>query len=363
MLFTAFSGNSLATMGLKFFDRNNDDLENEDNNSLTNLLVAIAGTLPAQVSATWLNWIIFRTFITLPLQYMLQVNTYIFQWLGWKCCRRCVMGGGPGGPIPYRIYVDSGVVFLCTIALAPVCPLIAPTALLYFLYCSPLWRRNLIFMYRPKFDTGGLRWPFLSDVVIQSIIVAQILLSTVMSLKKALGPAILAAVPIIPTIIQRRALHKRFLKSYKDAALLQTSLLDGWDNSQATSFEKREGFRQFLVDAHKAAYVPICIAGGAVSTALTAEPAVVVPYEGDNPNPLMNSLIPDDHESTRTPDIQIPEIQPRQSTENGTSVATPPQLYQRASRQFGASMRRMPRYTDDGFENRSRCNTLPCQIP
>jgi hypothetical protein len=45
--------------------------------------------------------------------------------------------------------------------------------------------------------------------------------------------------------------------------------------------EKREEFRQFLVDAHKAAYIPVCIAGGATNI-LTAEPAVVIPSENDD---------------------------------------------------------------------------------
>ena len=34
------------------------------------------------------------------------------------------MGGGPGGPIPYRIYIDGGVVLVCVIALAPQSPLV-----------------------------------------------------------------------------------------------------------------------------------------------------------------------------------------------------------------------------------------------
>jgi hypothetical protein len=34
------------------------------------------------------------------------------------------MGGGPGGPIPYRIYIDCGVVFVCVVALAPQSPLV-----------------------------------------------------------------------------------------------------------------------------------------------------------------------------------------------------------------------------------------------
>ena len=33
---------------------------------------------------------------------------------------------GPGAALPFRIYVDCGFVLLCILALAPVCPLVAP---------------------------------------------------------------------------------------------------------------------------------------------------------------------------------------------------------------------------------------------
>jgi hypothetical protein len=81
--------------------------------------------------------------------------------------------------------------------------------------------------------------------------------------------------------LYRNYLHKRFKRAYQDAGLLQTSLLDGWDNTIPSSVEKREEFRKFLVDAHKAAYIPVCIAGGATNI-LTAEPAVVIPNENDD---------------------------------------------------------------------------------
>lgn len=191
------------------------------------------------------------------------------------------MGGGPGGPIPYRIYVDGGVVFLCVVALAPQSPLVAPIGLLYYLICVPLWRRNCIFLYRPKFDSGGERWPFLSDMLITSLFMGQFLLTLQMVLNNAYGPALFAAFPALPTYLYRTSLVNCFRKAYDDAGLLQTSLLDGWDNAIPTSAEKREEFRQFLVDAHKAAYIPVCIAGGATNI-LTAEPAVVMPTDNDD---------------------------------------------------------------------------------
>ena len=110
-------------------------------------------------------------------------------------------------------------------------------------------------MYRPKFDTGGERWPFLSDILITSVFVGQFLLTLQMVLKDAFGPAIVAAIPAIPTYLYRKHLLTTFKRAYADAGLLQTSLLDGWDNTVPTTIEAREEFRRFLVDAHKAAYI------------------------------------------------------------------------------------------------------------
>lgn len=256
------------------------------------------------------------------------------------------MGGGPGGPVPYRIYIDSGVVFMTIVALAPVAPLVAPASLVYYLYCAPLWRRNVIFLYRPKFDTGGLRWPFLSEMIISSLCVAQILLTIVMTLKEAIGPAFLSALPLLPIIIQRRFNRRRYLRSYNDAALLQTSQLDGWDNTVPTSGEKRDEYRKFLVDAHKAAYVPICIAGGSTA-ALTAEPALVIPHENDvlMPMPLPNVASSD--LDSRGGGIQPIYSVDRSPTPSSMPMMTPigNSIFERAKTQLHASTRRLRTYS------------------
>ena len=124
--------------------------------------------------AAWINWIIVRTTIILPFVYLLQCNTFIFEILRLKCLSRAVRGGGPGGPVPFRIYVDSGVVFLCVAALAPASPIVAPVALLYFLVFCPILRWLLIFVYRPYSDAGGQRWPFVFQIFISAMIFAQV---------------------------------------------------------------------------------------------------------------------------------------------------------------------------------------------
>ena len=61
--------------------------------SLSQLANNIANATPLRTSATWLNWILVRTTMTLPLQYMLQVNTFVFSCIGLKCCC-CSRAGG-----------------------------------------------------------------------------------------------------------------------------------------------------------------------------------------------------------------------------------------------------------------------------
>ena len=133
-------------------------------------------------------------------------------------------------------------------ALAPSSPLVAPACFAYFLVFQPILRRNLIFMYRPKFDGGGFRWPIIFDICISCAVAGQILLTTQMILKQAVGPAIAASCPVLPTILFHRAMRRKYLRAFEDAALLQTSMLDGWDNFGESSMEKREEFRRFLVD-------------------------------------------------------------------------------------------------------------------
>lgn len=132
---------------------------------------------------------------------------------------------GSGGPVPYRIYVDSGVVMLCVFSLAPAAPMIAIAAFFYFVCSTPMLRWTMIFLYKPKFDIGGGRFPFIFDMCISGIIVGQTLLIAMMTQKRALGPAFGAFMPMFPTIAYRYILRRRYLRAFSDAALLQTSLL------------------------------------------------------------------------------------------------------------------------------------------
>ena len=165
-----------------------------------------------------------------------------------------------------------------------------------------------------------------------------------MVLADAYGPALFSSIPALPTYLYRNFLISCFRRAYDDAGLLQTSLLDGWDNAIPTSLEKREEFRRFLVDAHKAAYIPVGIAGGATNI-LTAEPAVVIPSENDD---MLGYDDVDDNfggeEGPPSPQLSDPSHKDLSYWSNGEGdISNLPQAYSPATtpiNQHGVCMRR-----------------------
>jgi hypothetical protein len=111
----------------------------------------------------------------------------------------------------------------------------------------------------------------------------------------------------------------RFARAYNDAGLLQTSTLDGWDTSKGSSREERQKYREWLVDCHRASFVPICLAGE--NNFFTAEPAVVVPLANDS-----------DEAATGASTNGIFDSKPAVKAAATTSLK---------SRQFGATFRRV----------------------
>lgn len=164
---------------------------------------------------------------------------------------------------------------MCLTSLAPACPIIAPACLFYYTIFIPMLRWLHIFVYRPFYDGGGNRLPVIHEIIISSLILSHLLLGTVLLLKQSFILGILVVTMAFPTSIFSLWTKEEFQRSYEDAGLWQTSKLDGLSNKE--SMQDREKYRRWLVDAHKASYVPICLSGG--KDFLTSQPAVVVPLE------------------------------------------------------------------------------------
>ena len=199
----------------------------------------IAVDLPTVSSALWLNWTLTRTFIILPLQYLLQFNAHLFLFFRLHCCSRIQQGGGMGGPLPFRVYVDSAVVLLIAVTFATMSPLVLPFTLLYFMVCIPLWRRNLLVTYRPMFDAGGLRWPFLFTTAMSSLYFSIVMVALVLLLKNMFTPALTTFIAIIPAADFHITCNKRFKRAYADVGLMQAGLINESDKKRGVLDSRR----------------------------------------------------------------------------------------------------------------------------
>lgn len=277
MLVFVFGGKTLGNVIWTAFRNSDVNLT-----SAQSLITDLATVVPTTQSFYWLTWMITQTGIILPFMYFLQFNNFMFTTLNWDCCARATAGGGPGGIVPYRVYVNSGVMFLCVVALAPLCPIVAPFSMLYFLFITPLLKWGHIFVYRPTYDAGGMRWPLLHNILMNSVIVSQGLLALSFFLKKGYLLSIISFLSIIATWTFKGVCKDTFEQSYTDAALLQTSELDGWKVDDEMPYMERERYRKWIVDCHKASYVPVCVI--AEDDYLTSEPAVVLPTQKEMDN-------------------------------------------------------------------------------
>jgi len=243
-------------------------------------LTQLAQTVPTALGPAALSYVIFTGTITWPALYWLQLNNFLTSICHLDWINRMLKGGGPGAEVPYRIYVDSGYILACMTSLAPLCPLIGPFVLLYFVIISPMLRWLMVFGYRPKFDGGGDKWPHLHHIVVTSLLLGQLITSLSFFLKGNVYQGLTIACCIIPTFLYDSIIMEKYMRSFSDASLLQTGKIYKSNTTVNTSMLEREEFRRWLVDCHKASYLPTCLSGGRKNL-LTAEPAEIIQRPGE----------------------------------------------------------------------------------
>ena len=158
-------------------------------------------------------------------------------------------------------------------------------------------------------------------------------------LKKAYLLAIIALVSIIFTWTFKSVCKETFGQSYNDAALLQTSELDGWKVGCEMPFAERERYRKWVVDCHKASYVPVCV--NAEDDYLSAEPAVVIPTTAEmDSHTFLNGM--DSNESRSQTSHSSPKVfSGRARTSTVDSMSSYLSWSQRNKSQRGAIFRRV----------------------
>ncbi|KAF0694853.1 Aste57867_14293 [Aphanomyces stellatus] len=114
----------------------------------------------------------------------------------------------PGPLLHSQVLPDYYQAILLTLTFCPMSPVLCYFSLAYFLASDVVYRRQLLFVYNPAIDSTGLFWHPLYNFVVSAVLVAQFTLLGVLSLKKAPGPVIAAALlPLFTLLGHLNILH------------------------------------------------------------------------------------------------------------------------------------------------------------
>ncbi len=108
----------------------------------------------------------------------------------------------------------------------------------------------------------------------------QVVVTLTFLLKGNYVAGIILGLCLIPTLIFNSIVLEKFSRPFRDASLRFTGKIYKRayeDHEDEDPWREREEFRCWLVDCHKASYLPTCLSGDGTKSLLTAEPAIVVP--------------------------------------------------------------------------------------
>ncbi|GMF49125.1 unnamed protein product [Phytophthora fragariaefolia] len=86
---------------------------------------------------------------------------------------------------PTNPLADCFLVLLITLTFAPIAPLVCCFTWIFFFVAETVYRRQVIYVYRPQYFALGAYWPRVFKFCIIALVVAQLTLIGILSLKKA----------------------------------------------------------------------------------------------------------------------------------------------------------------------------------
>lgn len=132
-------------------------------------LLALGNFLP-NISSFYIAYIMIKVLCSHPME-LTRMSSYAVAAVRWcltddltetqKATRilGCNALERPGGFYYGRVYADNAFVFTITMTFALVAPLILPFALAFFFGALVVYKRMLLFVYEPEFESAGTFWP------------------------------------------------------------------------------------------------------------------------------------------------------------------------------------------------------------
>lgn len=212
------------------------------------MLVAMLGRNMPQQAIFFVSYVIVLTGLGLVLE-LLRVVPALSSLIFWMCApnltRREREASWYGLSFitnaqafdPTSLFADGFLVVLVSLTFATIAPLVCYFTGWYFFVAETVYRRQVFYVYKPIPYASGAFWPRLYGFIIIALVVSQLTLLGMLSLKNGSAQAIVIGILIIFILICHHQLQKIFPPAAKFLPLMDCVRLDAARSQQGITFD------------------------------------------------------------------------------------------------------------------------------
>lgn len=138
---------------------------------------------------------------------------------------------------PTSLFANGFLVLLVSLTFATIAPLVCYFTGWYFFVAEAVYRRQVLFVYKPIRFASGAFWPRLYGFIIIALVVSQLTLLGMLSLKSGSAQAIVIGVLIISILMFHHQVQKLFPPAAKYLPLMDCVRLDATRYQQGITFD------------------------------------------------------------------------------------------------------------------------------
>uniref|UniRef100_A0A1D1YU57 Putative membrane protein C2G11.09 n=1 Tax=Anthurium amnicola TaxID=1678845 RepID=A0A1D1YU57_9ARAE len=135
--------------------------------------------------------------------------------------------------------------FLLGLVYAVVTPVLLPFVLVFFGFAYAVYRHQIINVYNQEYESAGAFWPHVHSRIIGSLLISQVLLFGLLSVKKAPYSTVLIVLPVL-TILFHKYCKSRFEPAFRRYSLEEAMEKDTMEKVA----EPNLNLRAYLADAY-----------------------------------------------------------------------------------------------------------------
>ncbi|KAK9804434.1 hypothetical protein WJX72_012500 [[Myrmecia] bisecta] len=223
----------------------------KDPASALNLL----GTAAPLTSIFFMTYLVLQGFSAKPLNFLRIVGLVLF-WIQSKLAatERAKARLWQNQTMAYGDQVpDHTIAILLGLVFCIINPLICPVALVYFIVTSITEKYNLLYVFQPKYQSGGKVWRQVFEQVIVAVMLFQLMMLGLLSIKQSFAAVLVIPLPFI-TLLFRSTCSTLFRRPQQILSLRGAADLDRKDHSEpetSTPQEQKELEQLYLADVFK----------------------------------------------------------------------------------------------------------------